>query len=109
MFSPSVSQQASIEKEKRTFNLSNSESMSLHVFERRFSFDARLGRLEEPLITDCGFTRVGTVTFCSTVPISSQEGLGWYMPQKCAPALHNLLYKSPFLASSETRLRITFA
>jgi len=63
--------------------------MSLHAFERRFFFDARLRRLDGPLITDCGFTRVGTVTLCSTVPISSHEGLGLVHASKCAPALHN--------------------
>ena len=60
---PLGSHQVSIEKAKRTFNLSNSESMSLHAFEWRCVFDVCLGRFEEPLITDCGFTWVGTVTF----------------------------------------------
>ena len=76
MFLPSGSQHASIEKGKRTFNSSNSESMSLRAFERRCVFDACLGRLEEPLITDCGFTWEGTVILFSIVPISSQEDLG---------------------------------
>ena len=87
---PSGSQHASIEKEKKTFNLSNSESMSLHAFERRFVLDAHLGRLERPLITDCGFIRVGIVTLCSTVPISSQDGLGLVHASKmclCSPQL----------------------
>jgi hypothetical protein len=71
MFFPSGSQQASIEKGKKTFNLSNSESMSLHTFERSCVFDARLGRLKELLITGFGFTWVGTVILFPTVPISS--------------------------------------
>jgi hypothetical protein len=58
-------------KKKKTLNLSNSESMSLHSFERRCVFYARLERLLEPLIGDCGFTREGTIILFSTVPISS--------------------------------------
>ena len=64
-------------------------------------FDARLGRLEEPLIANCGFAWVGTVTLFSSVPISSQEGLGLVHASNCAPALHNLC-KSPFLVFVET-------
>ena len=63
--------------------------MSLHAFERRFVFDARLRHLEEPLIPDCEFTWVGTVTLSSIVPISSQEGLGLVHSSKCALAIHN--------------------
>jgi len=65
-----------LSRKKIKFNLSNSESMSLHAFERRCVFYARLERLEEPLIADCSFTWEGTTTLFSTVPISSQEGLG---------------------------------
>ena len=70
---------------KKTFNLSNSESNSLHAFERRCVFDARLGRLVESLIVDCGFTREGTVTLCSTVPTSIQEGFGLVHAAKICP------------------------
>ncbi len=70
--------------------------MSLHAFERRFVFDARLGRLEGPLITDCGFTRVGTVTLCSTVPISSQEGLGLVHASKMCPCSPQLMQEPVF-------------
>ncbi len=93
---PSGSQQASIEKEKRTFNLSNLESMSLHAFERRFVFDAHLGRLEGPLITDCGFARVGTVTLCFAVPIISQEGLGLVHASKMCPCSPQLMQEPVF-------------
>ena len=57
-----------------TFNLSNSESISPHAFERRFVFDARLGRLIELLFADCGFTWEGTITLSSTISTSSQKG-----------------------------------
>ena len=56
--------------------------MSLHAFERICIFDARVGSLEEPLIADCGFTWVGTVTLFSTVPNSSHEGLGFVHASK---------------------------
>ena len=65
--------------------------MSLHAFERRLVFDACLGRLEEPLITDCGFTRVGTVTLCSIASISSQEGLGLVHASKMCPCSQQLM------------------
>ncbi len=70
--------------------------------------DARLERLLEPLIADCGSTWEGTVTLFSTVPTSCRDGLVWCMPQKCAPALHNLC-KSRSLVYVETRLRIISA
>ena len=85
LFFPSRSQQATSEKEKRTFNLSNSESMSLHAFERRCVFYARLGRLVEPLIADCGFTGDGTVTWFSTVLTSSHEGFDLVHASKICP------------------------
>ena len=50
--------------------------MILHAFEGRCAFHVCLGRLEESLIIDCGCAWVGTVTLFSTVPISSEEGLG---------------------------------
>ncbi len=70
--------------------------MSLHAFERRFIFVARLGRLEEQLITDCGFTSVGTVTLCLTAPISSQEGLGLVHASKMCPCSPQLMQEPVF-------------
>ncbi len=59
--------------------------MSLHAFEGRCVFYVCLGRFEEPLITDCGLTWVGALTLFSTVPISSQEGLGLVHATKMCP------------------------
>ena len=59
--------------------------MSLHAFEGRCVFDVCLERFEEPLITDCGFPWVGTVTLFSIVPIISQEGLGLVHASKMCP------------------------
>ena len=96
MFSPSGSQQASIEKEKRTFNLSNSESMSLHAFKGICVVDVCLGRFEEPLINDCGFTWVGTAPLFSTIPISSQEGLGLVHASKMFPCSPQFMQEPVF-------------
>ena len=96
MFFPSWPQQASIEKEKRTFNLSNSESMSLLAFERRCVFYARLSRLVEPLIADSDFTREGIVTLFTTVPVSSKEGLGLVHASKMCPCSPQVMQEPVF-------------
>jgi hypothetical protein len=44
-----------------------------------------LGRLVEPLIVDCGFTREGTITLFSTIPTRSQEGFGLVHASKMCP------------------------
>ena len=71
--------------------------MILHAFERRFDFDAHLRRLEEPLITDYGFTWVEAVTLFSTVPIiSSQECLGLVHASKMRPCSPQLMQEPVF-------------
>ena len=70
--------------------------MSLHAFERRFVFDARVRRLEEPLITDYGFTWVGIVTLSSSVPVSSQEGIGLVYASKMCPCSPQLMQEPVF-------------
>jgi hypothetical protein len=52
--------------------------------------------LEEQLATDCCFTRVGTVTLRSTVPISSQEGLGLVHASKMCPCSPQLMQEPVF-------------
>ena len=69
--------------------------MSFHAFDARFAFDARLRRLEEPLMTYCGFTWVGTETLF-TVPISSQEGLGLVHASKMCPGSPQLIQDPVF-------------
>ena len=59
--------------------------MSLHAFERRFIFDARLGRLIELLMSDYGVTWKGSVTLFSIVPTRSQEGFGLVHASKMRP------------------------
>ena len=70
--------------------------MNLHAFERRFDFDVCLRRLEEPLIADCGFTWVETITLLSTVPISSQEGLGLVHASKMCPCSPQFMQEPVF-------------
>ncbi len=70
--------------------------MSLHAFEGRCVFDVCLGRLEEPLITDSGFTWVGTITLFSTVPVSSQEGLGLVHASKMCPCFPQFMQEPVF-------------
>jgi hypothetical protein len=83
--------------------------MSLHAFERRCVFDARLGRLVEPLIADCDFTREGTITFILTVPTtSSKEGFGLVHASKICPRSPQFMQESVFV-SFGTRPRIIFA
>jgi hypothetical protein len=101
---PSRSQQAFIETEKRTFNLSNSESTSLHAFERKCVFDAHVGRLIEPLRADCGFHGREQKHCFLLSPLVVKKALIWCMPQKRDLAHHNLC-KSRFLVSVETRPR----
>jgi len=70
--------------------------MSLHAFERRCVCHACLGRLVEPLITDCGFTREGTITLLSTVPTSSQEGFGLVHTSKMCPCSPQFMQEPVF-------------
>ena len=83
-------------EKKRTFNLSNSESISLYAFERRCVFDARLGRLIEPLMIDCGFTWEGTITLFSIVPTNSQEGFGFVHASKMCPCSSQFMQEPVF-------------
>jgi hypothetical protein len=70
--------------------------MSLHAFERRCVFDVCLGSLEEPLITHCGFTWEGTTTLFSTIPISSQEGLGLVSASNICPCSPQFMQEPVF-------------
>jgi len=70
--------------------------MSLHAFERRCVFVARLGRLIEPLIADCGFTWEGTITLFSNVLTSSQEGFGLVHASKMCPCSPQFMQEPMF-------------
>ncbi len=68
----------------------------MHLKGDVFSIHVLLGRLEEPLIADYGFTWMGTVTLFSTVPISSKEGLGLVHASKMFPCSPQFMQEPVF-------------
>ena len=89
---PSGSQQNSKVKENKAFKESNSETISLHafvwmcIFCQRFDFRTGGSKLVE-------FKVVGTETWGSTAPISSQEGFGIVHAPKMWPCSPQLMQK----------------